>query len=373
MDVTPSLHSQNEAATDPPEPLADSVPEDHPTFETPDDVGADLSPSPSVKALNIMRSVGGSQSDNTGTSPRRNIPPGLPLSHSNHTQLLRVEASKGHDSSASSQKPPSYTSSPNSTEHGSQVHQPSYTVSRDQPGIDRSGDNDGGTNTKRTIEHITERRKRTIARERYPGRFTPSMLPNLEVLTLTNVPLTTRRQNLVDSITMFIQECAEEEELAALEGLELQERNNPNSGKHSTNGMFRLQCLVLEMSAAPDPIDPPHSARQNRHSISFTKSSTEDPDSEMFMEASGNDFSFFREDDGGLLVSEGKIDTPTTDGGMIYMGSPTSNGHPVSVIPELARFRRERKMAYEAAVGAGRPKLDTALLGHWRGEIKVKH
>ena len=375
VDITPSLHSQNEVATDPHEPSTDSVPEGHPVFETPDDVGADLSTSPSVKARNIMGNVGGSQSEDTGTSSRRNIPPELPLSHSNHTQLLRVEANYGHESSANHQKPPSYTSSPNSTDRGSQVHQSPYMVNQEKPGTDGAGDKDEATDTKRSIEQITERRKRTAARERYPGRFRPSMLPNLEVLTLTDVPSTTRRQNLVDSITMFIQECAEEEELAALEDLEFQERNNPYSGKHSSNGIFRLQCLVLEMSTAPDPIEPPHSAREHRHSFSFTKSSTEDPDSEMFMEASENDFSFFREDDGGLLVTEGKIDTPTTvDGGMIYMGSPTSNGHPVDVIPEVANFRREKKMAYEAAVRMGRPKLDTALLGHWKGKIKVvKH
>jgi hypothetical protein len=198
------------------------------------------------------------------------------------------------------------------------------------------------------------------------------MLPNLEVLTLTDVPSTTRRQDVIDSLRTFIQECAEEEELASLEYLELRERNGQHAGKYSTNGLFKLKRLVLEMSPAPDPIEPPHSPRDRSHRLSFTKSSTEDPDSEMFMEASESDFSFFREDDGGLLVSEGKIDSPTAlNDGMIHIGSPTANGHAVDVVSEVASFRREKKMFYEAAVRVGKPKVDTALLGNWKGEIKV--
>lgn len=57
---------------------------------------------------------------------------------------------------------------------------------------------------KRIIEGITQRRQGTIARERHPGRFQPSMVPNLEILTLTDVPSTSRRQDLIDSLAFFI-------------------------------------------------------------------------------------------------------------------------------------------------------------------------
>lgn len=90
----------------------------------------------------------------------------------------------------------------------------------------------------------------------------------------------------------------------------------------------------------------------------------------MSMEASESNPSFFREDDSGLLISEGKIDTPTIgDNGLIHMGSPTANGHPVDVIQELATFRREKRMGYDAAVRMGKSKLGTVLLGIRRGEI----
>lgn len=364
--VTPSVHSQNEEAGNQNESFTDSLPDDHPTFETPDDVGAGLSPSPSVKARNRAKELGDVQPGSSSSMSRRNIPPEIPLSHSNYKKLLHVEAGSGHDSSASHQHPPSYAPPPIFAEHSSQEHRSPYMEKRGEAAEGK----DKSAAIKKIIEDITQRRQRTAARGRYPGRFQPSMLPNLDALTLTDVPSTTRRQDLIDSLTTFIHECAEEEELAALQDMELQERSNRDSAKHRTNGMFRLQRLVLEMSPAPDPINPPHSPREKRQS--FTKSSTEDPDSEMFMEASESDFSFFREDDGGLLVSEGKIDTPTAvDGGMIYMGSPTANGHPVNVISEVASFRREKRMGYEAAVRMGRSKVETALLGHWRGEIKV--
>lgn len=367
---TPSTQSHNETAIVQPESPTAAVVDEYPVFESPDDVGAGISPSPSVKARNSKTGQADGHSETGGTTTERNIPPDILIPHSNHRMSIRVDTDHGHHISINSQHPPSYAPPDIFSQHISQPHRASLVMNEERPGSGTASSINTITSTKRIIEDIAQRRMRTASRERYPGRLQPSMLPNLEILTLTDVPSTTQRQNLVDSLTTFIHECAEEEELAALEDMELHEKNSLHQRQSIHNGQFKLRCLVLEMSPAPDPIMPIHSPRGKRYS--FTKSTTEDRDSEMFMEASESDFSFFREDDGGLLVSEGKIDTPTmTDGGMIYMGSPTADGHPVDVISELASFRRARRMIYEASIRVGRPKLDTALLGHWKGEIRV--
>ena len=364
-----SVQPHKETVIGQPESSTAAVAEDCPVFESPEDVGAGISPSPSVKARNTTKDQAHSQSETASTSSERNIPPEILIPRSNHRLSIRVDNDHGHHISLNHQYPPSYP--PESfPQHGSQPYRAPFMMNLERSGVETASNENTTTDTKRIIESITQRRKRTAGRERYSGRFQPSMLPNLEVLTLTDVPSTTRRQDLIDSLTIFIHECAEEEDLAALEDLELQEKNNPRPRRSGPPGLFKLKRLVLEMSPAPDPIIPTHSPRDKRHS--FTKSSTEDPDSEMFMEASESDFSFFREDDGGLLVSEGKIDMPTmTDNGMIYMGNPTANGHPVDVISELASFRRAKRMSYEAAIRVGRSRIDIALLGHWKGEIKV--
>jgi hypothetical protein len=158
------------------------------------------------------------------------------------------------------------------------------------------------------IEETTQRLHRTEARERHPGRFKPSMLPNLKTLTLTDVPSTTHRRHVPDALALFIQECAEQEELARLEELARHQDVNqyPQWHLYNPSSPLLLQRIVLEMTSHAEPLAPPRSLRHKRES--FTKSSTEDADSELFMQESQSDFSFFGEDDGGLLVSEGRID-----------------------------------------------------------------
>jgi hypothetical protein len=372
-DVTAELspRSPTEDLTNHLEPSTDSSVGDHLTFETPDDVGADLSPSPSVKARSSMIGLGDDLVERPTISSTRKLPPHIFLS-TNSDVIWPLNTHAGHDSAIgiSHQHLPRSVPPLGLIEHG-QVPRYTYTADQELPGIESAENEDGPSSTKRIIEEITQRRHRTAARERFPGRFQPSMLPNLEVLTLTDIPSTTRREDLINSLTMFIQECAEEEELAELEVLEFQESNGQfSSGGQNTSGVLKLRRLILEMSPAPDPILPFRSPREKRHS--FTKSSTEDADSEMFMEATETDFSFFGEDDGGLLVSEGKIDAPAIiNDGMIYMNSPAADGHLVDVISEIVSFRREKRMRYEAAVRVGTSKLDIALSGHWRGEITV--
>lgn len=214
------------------------------------------------------------------------------------------------------------------------------------------------------LEAATKRQNHSAARERHPGRFKPSLLPSLKSLTLTDVPSTTWRSAITNSLALFIQECAEEEEIARLqEDAKLEAINYPLN-TFSPTQTLKLANLVLEMTSQPDPIGPLQSPRRKRSSFT-TKSSTEDPDSEVFMNSINSDFSFFREDDGGLLVSKGRIDGPAKGEDM------GGEGREIDVVMELSSFRRAKKREFEEAKRAERWGVEEVLSGFWRGEVKV--
>lgn len=221
------------------------------------------------------------------------------------------------------------------------------------------------------IDEITQRQHRVAARERHPGRFKPSMLPNLKTLILTDVPSSTRRRHIPDTLALFIQECAEEEELARLEAIANYRAVRQNLA--SLAPTLKLQTLMLEMTCKPEPVYIPRSARRSPRP-SFTKSSTEDADSELFMNNSESDFSFFGEDDGGLLISEGRVDRLLHfDEGLML---DVDDGHLIDTVAELASFRRQKKMRFETlerlvTSGCEHLEMEVAFLGHWRGEVKV--
>jgi hypothetical protein len=88
------------------------------------------------------------------------------------------------------------------------------------------------------------------------------------------------------------------------------------------------------------------------------------------MQESQSDFSFFGEDDGGLLASEGRIDRAIhIDGGLIWESGRET--HALDVVGELSAWRREKKRVFECSERVRRSGVDRALLGHWRGEVKV--
>jgi hypothetical protein len=88
------------------------------------------------------------------------------------------------------------------------------------------------------------------------------------------------------------------------------------------------------------------------------------------MQESQSDFSFFGEDDGGLLVGEGRIDRAIQiDGGLIWESG--REAHALDVVRELSAWRREKKRAFDCRRKIQRGVVESALLGHWRGEIKV--
>jgi hypothetical protein len=391
----------------------------HASFESPDDVGINLTPciSPQNHTSNCT---------DIGESPkfcRNPLPPRISISSPNHVQTV-LHSLPVH--SGASSIPVTNPQTPESpvAPHGPETYRYTYSAKQDRRWQDAAR-NTESPNLKELIEEIKLRRHRTSARERHPGRFQPSMLPNLKVLTLTDVPSSTRRRTVVEALSMFIQECGEEEEIAQLEE---RDRFANGHGDGNSNGssnvsieptkIYKLQRLVLETSSSPDPILLRRSPIPSRNSKrnSFTKSSTEDPDSESFMEASSADFTFFGEDDGGLLVTQGRIDAPLmSDDGMIvdtdnigHTGHPVVNrngrsssdcsaggagtygngnesnsflnspspthmemGFNVDVVSELAGFRRERKKAREVGMRFGKAKVDLALDGFWVGEVKV--
>jgi len=94
------------------------------------------------------------------------------------------------------------------------------------------------------------------------------------------------------------------------------------------------------------------------------------------MAATECDFTFFGEDDGGLLVSEGRIDALIrVDDGMIVSGDGWAAGqtleYSVDVVGALAGWRRERRAIWEAAERIERCAVETVMIGHWRGEVNV--
>lgn len=324
--------------------------ESHATFESPDDVGAKLNTSAPIE-INGSSSIGPTQKDHRKNNiQNKTVPPQISVSSDiNHVSEDHIVSPINTVPDGPERFKYNYVAAPE--RHWQEA------LNRPRPATIRE-----------LIEEVVQRKHRIEVRERHPGRFKPSMLPNLRTLTLTDVPSTTRRRSVTDSLITFIQECAEEEELVRLEERARHQAGNQYS--HQTDTL-KLEHLTLEMTSLPDPILPSRSSQHAPHNKrhSFTKSSTEDADSETFMEKSETDFTFFGEDDGDLLVSEGRIDAPIHfDEGMIL---EVDDGHLIDVVSVLASFRREKRKRFEAAMRFEGDKAETALLGHWRGEIKV--
>ena len=212
----------------------------------------------------------------------------------------------------------------------------------------------------------------------------PGMLPKLRTLTLTNVPCFDGTGRVVDALIQFTKDCAFEAELADLQArLEVDPLPKPGErhskhNRHTAREIFALRYIVLEMAPAVSPVTPKSASKL----VNRTKSSTEDADSEALWSAAENDFTFFDIDEECGLPS---IDTDTyvpntalsekltmpADGFQPgNLPTPKTSGHrdaPVDVVQELAKFRKERKAAYENAVARGLSHVD----GYWPGEVKV--
>ncbi|KAL2070373.1 hypothetical protein VTL71DRAFT_13399 [Oculimacula yallundae] len=254
-------------------------------------------------------------------------------------------------------------------------------------------------NIHKLFSESTQRLQVLKTHHRHPGRFKPSYLPNLKSLTLTSIPTTTHRRCVPETLSLLIRELAEEEELARLQELSRYTTINQLPPQSSPTNTLKLKHLILEMTSHADPIVPRRSnsptptAREiaamnsKRASFTYTKSSTEDPDSERLMQSIDKDFSFFGEDDGGLLVSEGRIDSPNLrrgsakedfvfgsagngDVGEANDGEGTKNRE-LNVVMELSAFRKARKREFEVAEERGVWGVEEVLGGFWRGEVRV--
>ena len=220
-----------------------------------------------------------------------------------------------------------------------------------------------------------------------PHGLIPGMLPRLRSLTLTNVPCFDSTGRLVGALIQFIKDCALEAELANLQArlkvdpLPKPEERRSKHNRHTAREIFALRHITLEMAPLVSPVTSISASKlANR-----TKSSTEDADSEALWSAAENDFTFFDNDEECGLPS---IDTdtyiPNAALSEKYM-MPVANGlqpdrlpalkttennngnAPVDVVQELAKFRKERKAAFESAVARGVSHVE----GYWPGEVKV--
>lgn len=225
-----------------------------------------------------------------------------------------------------------------------------------------------------------------------PHGLLPGMLPRLRTLTLTNVPCNDTCNNVVSALIQFIHDCASEAELAGLQASLLKSTLIRSAGKlslsrfeDSARDIFALSQIILEMEPSSlSSNNNPKSPRtpQNARFEYRTKSSTEDADSEALWSAQENDFTFFAdEEECGLPAQETelrfplstlseKILLPTDEAasGPLSAQIQTPSSNPgADVVDEVAKFRRNRKAAYEEAVKQGKKYVD----GYWPGEVKV--
>ncbi|KAL9101924.1 MAG: hypothetical protein Q9163_002862 [Psora crenata] len=238
-------------------------------------------------------------------------------------------------------------------------------------------------------KHRIELRMRQLTN--LPG-LTPGMLPKLRTLILTEVPCYETTPKVSDALIQFVKYCAAEAELTNLQA-RLEARTVPKPGRirtsdhrHNTHAPFALRRIVLEMEA-DEPWSAisalsPHLVKPSKF-VKRTMSSTEDADSEALWIASQDDFTFFDTNQvcrvrvGGMTTD----DRPSTTSGRRF--TPTKsprNGHlpsikeldgrkaAIDVVGQLAKFRRERKNAYENALNKGLP---NNVDGHWHGEITI--
>lgn len=224
-----------------------------------------------------------------------------------------------------------------------------------------------------------------------PHSLLPAMLPRLRTLTLTDIPCKDFTNEVAESLIRFIRHCAMEAEFARLHASALPVGDTENSDqsrlpriRDSPQDIFALSRIVLEMG-------PPGSSKRVHSETTLppvkfsyrTKSSTEDADSEALWFAQENDFSFFGdEEECGLparepgwhlpdpaVLSEKLIVQPDEMQAEQPASQPSKKKIEagVDVISELAKFRKERKTAYEEAVKHGKRFVD----GYWPGEVKV--
>lgn len=242
----------------------------------------------------------------------------------------------------------------------------------------------GETSPLQTVLIEKQRQEVRASRLDKPHGLIPGMLPKLRTLTLTNVPCFDTAGQVINALIQFIKDCALEAELADRQArFEVDPFPKPGErrskhNRHTAREIFALRQIALEMAPVASPVTPKSASKF----ISRTKSSTEDADSEALWSAAENDFTFFDNDEECGLPS---IDTDTyvpysalseklmlpAEGfepdALPKIKTTQIKDAPVDVVQELARFRKERKTAYENAVAGGLLHVE----GYWPGEVKI--
>ncbi|KAK2743570.1 hypothetical protein FQN55_007168 [Onygenales sp. PD_40] len=144
-----------------------------------------------------------------------------------------------------------------------------------------------------------------------PPYFHPSHTPHLRTLILTDIPATAPSSSqIITRLIRFITACSRESLLSTLQARSNYSlppgRSRANAERQHAKSLFGLERIVLEITpvAKPDgrPRHGPQGAGWYPHKYrnqGYSKSSTEDMDSENLWAAAENDFSFFSEEAGG--------------------------------------------------------------------------
>ncbi len=176
----------------------------------------------------------------------------------------------------------------------------------------------------------------------------------LDTLVLTNVP--SHDSHVAAALISFLTGCAHFDKQAEETGCQVSSpsaqfaRDAPRSILHAKHKPKRLRKLQLEISASGKQQSQQQS-RQNSRSV------TEDADSEVFLQASAEDFSFFAEDP--LQPSSEQNhhqQQPPINPASQQLRSPSNFSEPqdkgTDVIAALTNFRNDRRKAAAAVTAA---------------------
>lgn len=228
--------------------------------------------------------------------------------------------------------------------------------------------------------YVEDRRARLELRQSQENRLHPNMLPKVHTLVLTDIPTLSRNEKIVHRLIQYVKDAAEEVSIARERAGHTYAlppgRRRAIAEQEHAHRLFALERIVLEMA--------PPQAMAKKVSTSWraypTKSSTEDADSEAFWDAATQDFSFFGDEECGLPDLEPGRTLPLAamSGLELVTDAPASRPQAsgedkfkpqIDVIAEIAKFRKERKAAYNNLLKMG--EKYPHVQGHWPGDITV--
>lgn len=228
--------------------------------------------------------------------------------------------------------------------------------------------------------YVEDRRARLDLRQSQENRLHPNMLPKVHTLVLTDIPTKTTDVKVVQRLIQYIKDAAEESSIAKQRARHTYVlppgRSRVTAEKEYVRSVFALQRIVFEM-AAPEEVPKKISSSWRAYP---TKSSTEDKDSEAFWEAATHDFSFFGDEECGLPTQEPGRTLPLAAMSGLQLAPPQPKPvrrivaeHEVKllldVVSEIAKFRKDRKAAYENLVHLA--ESEPEVEGYWPGNITV--